>query len=273
MSRIWFREGVETVAAFWRLSRRDGVALGFTSHDQDLWFDGVLHSAAPGMVPSAIRRSSDFEPDSAEVEGALSHGSITAADLSQGRFDHARVAIGLVDWETLERESLYRGTIGGVLEEDGRFSAELVSRKAELLVDAIPRTSPTCRADFCGPGCALAAVRFDHEAQFIALDADRNAVALQVPVAAERLVGGEIRWLDGPHAGQAMTMVELAGDNLVLDYPIDPAVPAGSRARVREGCDRTIDTCASRFANAANFQGEPFLPGNDLLTRYPTPGQ
>ena len=64
--------------------------------------------------PSAIRRSADFEPDSAEVEGALSHDSIPAADLAKGRFDGARVLIGVVDWETQTREVLYRGTIGTV---------------------------------------------------------------------------------------------------------------------------------------------------------------
>ena len=71
MSRVWFSQPLETAATFWRVIRRDGVTLGFTTHDRDLWFDGVLHRAAPGMVPSAIRRSTDFEPDSAEVQGAL----------------------------------------------------------------------------------------------------------------------------------------------------------------------------------------------------------
>ena len=217
MSRIWFATDLETVATFWRIARRDGVTLGFTSHDRDLWFDGVLHNASPGMVPSSIRRSADFEPDSAEVQGALSHGSITARDLSLGRFDHARVTIGLVDWETLENQVLYRGAIGAISEDDGRFNAELASRKAELLIDAVPRTSPTCRAVFCGPGCTLSAAHFEHEAGFLGLDPARNAVSLALPVPPERFVGGELRWLDGPHAGLAMTIVELAATGLVLD--------------------------------------------------------
>ena len=36
-----------------------------------------------------------------------------------------------------------------------------------------------------------------------------------------------------------------------------------------EGCDKRFATCRTRFANSANFRGEPHLPGNDLLTRYP----
>ena len=45
---------------------------------------------------------------------------------------------------------------------------------------------------------------------------------------------------------------------------------AGTRGQLREGCDRTMATCATRFDNAVNFRGEPFLPGNDLVARYPS---
>ena len=200
MSRIWFSESLETVATFWRVLRRDGVTLGFVSHDRDRWFDGVLHSAAPGMTPSAIRRSSDFEPDSAEVEGALGHAAITEADLALGRFDGARIRVGLVDWESLDRVTLYYGAIGAVTQEQGRFTAELTSRKADLLVDQVPRTSPGCRARFCGPGCALSAGRFTHEAVLTHVVTDTNAVGLTIPIAASALTGvrrmcRSTRWL------------------------------------------------------------------------------
>jgi uncharacterized phage protein (TIGR02218 family) len=271
MSRVWFSTPLETTATFWRLLRRDGVTLGFTSHDRDLWLDGVLHRAAPGMIPSSIRRSADFEPDSAEVQGALSHEAIAGADLAAGRFDGAQVRIGVVDWETGEHEVLYRGAIGAVTEEAARFTAELVSRKAELLLDPVPRTSPSCRAAFCGPGCNLSPVGFSHEAQLSAVDFGANAVTLATGAAPADLVGGFVRWFDGPHAGAAMNVMAQGSAGLVLDMPLDPALVPGTRALVREGCDHTLGTCAVRFANALNFQGEPFLPGNDLITRYPVP--
>ncbi|MES2493490.1 MAG: DUF2163 domain-containing protein [Pseudomonadota bacterium] len=183
MTRIWFSQELETVAMFWRVARRDGLTFGFTTHDGDLWFDGVLHRAAPGMLPSAIRRSADFEPDSADVEGALNHDSIDATDLSLGRFDGARVAIGLVDWENLDRFVLYRGAIGSVAEDGSKFTASLVSRKAELQRDPIPRTSPSCRAAFCGPDCALSPARFTNVGQLLDADVDTNSVAMEMNAA------------------------------------------------------------------------------------------
>ena len=272
MTRVWFDSPLETVATFWRVLRRDGAALGFTTHDRDLWFDGLSHRATPGMVPSAIRRSADFEPDSAEVQGALSHDSISAEDLALGRFDGARVMIGLVDWESLESQVLYRGAIGTVAEEAGSFTASLQSRKAELKRDPVPRTSPSCRASFCGPGCTLSAARFEYGGVVETCDQAANAVTLAAPApAATLLAGGHLRWLDGPLAGLTMGIVDADGAALVLDQPLDLIAPPGTRVLLREGCDRTLDTCATRFGNALNFQGEPFLPGNDLVTRYPAP--
>ncbi len=270
MSRVWFSEELETVATFWRVYRRDGITLGLTTHDGDLAFDGVVHRAAPGMMPSAIRRSADFEPDSAEVEGALSHGSITATDLAAGRFDGARVVIGLVDWQTLESFVLYRGAIGSVSEEGEKFSAALVSRKAELQRDPVPRTSPTCRAVFCGPGCNLLAARFSHFAKVTAIDGDANTVTVDAAFDRTLLAGGELRWLDGALSGTRSAISGVAGDELILAAPL-AAMPGGTvRVELREGCDRTVGTCAARFGNAANFRGEPYLPGNDLIARYPS---
>lgn len=50
-----------------------------------------------------------------------------------------------------------------------------------------------------------------------------------------------------------------------------PAYPAavGTRVLLTEGCDKQMATCSARFGNAINFRGEPYLPGSDLLTRYP----
>jgi uncharacterized phage protein (TIGR02218 family) len=269
MTRVFFAAELEGTATFWRIRRRDGATLGLTSHDRDLWFDGIVHRAAPGMLPSAIRRTADLSPDSAEVQGALTHDSIPAADLASGRFDGAAVEIGVVDWETLDRAVLYRGEIGGVAEEAGSFSAELRSAKADLEADTVPRTSPTCRAQFCGPGCTLSAALYTHEAVLAAIDFAANSVAFAGGPAAEALRDGSLRWLDGPHAGLTMEIIAADAAGLVLDRDLDPALEPGARARLREGCDHTVQTCQARFGNAVNFQGEPFLPGNDLIARYP----
>ena len=271
MSRVFFREPLEAVATFWRVYRRDGMTLGLTSHDRDLWFDGIVHRAVPGMLPSAVRRGADLAPDSAEVEGALTHDSISATDLAAGRFDGARVEIGVVDWDTLERAVLYRGEIGEVSTEAGRYAAELRSAKTALEVDLVPRTSPTCRARFCGPGCTLSGARFTHEAVLTAVDLEANRVSFSGGPDAAAMRDGSLRWIDGPQAGLTVPVSAAGPDGLVLETELNPGLEPGARALLREGCDHTMATCHDRFANSVNFQGEPFLPGNDLVARSAMP--
>lgn len=270
MTRVFFSAELEGVATFWRIHRTDGVTLGFTSHDRDLVFGGVRHRAAPGMLPSAVRRTAGLGGDSAEMDGALAHDSISAADLALGRFDGARVEVGAVDWESGEHTVLYNGTVGQVAQEDRGFNAELRSAKAALERDPVPRTSPTCRALFCGPDCGLSAPRFTRDAVFLAAEPEAGRLRFGGP-GAELFAGGSVRWLDGPHAGRAMEVLEVVEGWLVVDAALHPALLPGARARLREGCDHTLATCAGRFGNAVNFRGEPFLPGNDLVARYPGP--
>lgn len=267
MTRTFFDRELETAATYWRVFRRDGVALGFTSHDKDLTFDGLLHRAAPGMVPTAIRLTSDLSEENAGVEGALSHDAIKESDLSSGLFDDAAIEVGVVDWETSENHCIYTGTLGRIEDDRRGFSGELRSAKSALDQDLVPRTSPTCRAGFCGRGCGLSAARFTSRGVTSEVDADLNRIRVSGK-SGEDYLDGQVRFLEGPQTGIAFAIVAVDGEWLALDRPLSEMLKAGTPVEVREGCDHTLGTCSDRFDNALNFRGEPFLPGNDLLARY-----
>lgn len=268
--RVFFDRELDTVATFWRIYRRDGAALAFTSHDRDLTFGGMRHLAAPGMIPAAIRLTAELANDSAEVQGALNHDSIRTGDLAAGLFDDAAIEIGAVDWTSLDHHTLYTGQIGRIEDDQSQFSAELRSNKSLLEQDLVPRTSPTCRAEFCGQGCGLSAVRFTAIRALAAVDPEGNRVRF-AGLDGEAYVDGRVRFMGGPQTGIAFGVINADGEWLVLDRPLVEGTLPGIRAELREGCDHTIATCSQRFGNAANFRGEPFLPGNDLLARYGQP--
>lgn len=268
--RVFFDRELDTVATFWRVYRRDGIMLAFTSHDRDLTFNGIAHRAAPGMVPAAIRLTADLSEDSAEVQGALSHATIREQDLAAGLFDHAAIEIGAVDWELLDSHVIYSGRLGRIEDDRRSFTAELRSAKRQLDEDLVPRTSPTCRALFCGPGCGVSAAAVTTTQTLADIDLDANTV-LFGGIEPGDFVDGQLRFLDGPQSGISFGIISADVNGLVLDRQLVEGTPIGTRVELREGCDHTLTTCASRFANAVNFRGEPFLPGNDLLTRYGQP--
>ncbi len=264
----WLAEELATVALCWRIERRDGVTIGLTTHDRDLTVDGLVHRAAPGMAPSAIRREAGLAADTMEVAGAIVSDAIRGDDLIDGRWDGARVRLFAIDWSGADeaRVALGEGVIGAVELRDGRFSAELAGAGAALERPVVEETAPTCRATLGDARCRVPMAGRRRLARV--LDAEGAVLTLDRVAAADIYGWGMLRWLDGANGGRTQGIATSTGALLTLAAPPARAVVAGTLVELVEGCDRTLATCAGRFGNAANFRGEPHLPGMDLVTRW-----
>jgi len=258
-----------TIAFCWRLERRDGVCLGFTTHDRDLVIGGLVYRAAPGMLPSAMSLSDGFDAAALDVGGALSAQAIGAADLMAGRWDGAAVAIFMVDWEEPEGEqlALARGTIGDVSVRGQAFEAELRGAAAVLEQAVVEQTSPECRAGLGDKRCRADMAARVRVTRIVAADEDMVEVAQAA--AGNAYAYGRLRWISGANSGLESAVLASAGTMLTLREAPAVAAAVGDLVEIEEGCDKAFATCAGRFGNALNFRGEPHLPGIDLLTRYP----
>ncbi|MFM9827922.1 MAG: DUF2163 domain-containing protein [Sphingomonas sp.] len=259
-----------TIALCWRLERRDGAAIGLTGHDRDLTINGLIHRAAPGMVPSAVKRSDGLDADTMDVSGALTSSAIGEADLLAGRWNGARVRLFAVDWTDPEgaQVPLGEGTIGAVETLDNGFTAELRGASAALDRPVVEETSPECRAELGDERCR---VPMAGRRRFARVLTAANAVlTVDAPEPSANAYGfGLLRWLTGPNSGLESAVSASSGVAITLRTVPPFAVEAGVLVELTEGCDKSIGTCAARFANGPNFRGEPYLPGLDLLTRYP----
>lgn len=260
---------LSTLTLCWRLERRDGVAIGLTAHDRDLTIAGLTYRAAPGMTPTAVKRSDSLEADTMEASGPLGHVSIREADLLAGRWDGARISAFMIDWAdgAVTPVSLGTGTIGSVEVRDGAFSAELKGIAAQLAAPVSEETSPTCRATLGDRRCRVPMGGRRRPATVLAVEDAQITLDVAEPVP-NAYGDGRLRWLSGPNSGLEQGVMLSDGVLLTLREPPSYA-GTGARVELIEGCDRRFATCIERFANALNFQGEPHLPGIDLLTRYP----
>src|SRR5438067_79966 len=252
----------------WRLERSDGAGLAITSHDQTVRSDGIAYEPEPGIVPAAVTRSLGLEPHSGEVAGALSSDALDPRDLALGRWDGARVCLSAIEWEDENSTAiqLLRGEIGGVSIDGNRFSADLRGASAKLENSVCPATSAECRAQFGDKKCRVDLAGRTVVARVVSssdgeLTLDRTFD--------DKFVLGRLRYLSGANSG-LLTVVLAVADTVVTvrDLPRAP-VENDCKIELREGCDKRFQTCVERFANGINFRGEPHLPGNDLLTRYP----
>jgi uncharacterized phage protein (TIGR02218 family) len=257
-----------SMALCWRLERLDGAGIALTSHDAALTSEEARFEPAPGITPAAVTRSLGLEPPSAEVAGALSSAALDDEDLQLGRWDGARVRLTVRDWMQPDAEpiQLLAGEIGNVSINGDGFSAELSGASAVLEGPVCPATSAECRAQLGDRKCRVDLAGRTSVARVVSVEG--GALTLDVAVD-ERFVLGRLRFMSGANCGLTATVLAASGNIVELRELPRGAVESGCRVELREGCDKRFETCVSRFANAVNFRGEPHLPGNDLLTRYP----
>lgn len=277
-------DAATTLARAWAITRADGVVLGFTDHDRDLAFDGVVFRAGTGMTARALVRGTGLSVDNSEGFGALSHGAITEADLRAGRYDGAGVRIWEVDWtDATRRRAIFAGSIGEVSrdlwQETGAFRAELRGLSAALGMAQGHVYQRRCSAVLGDGRCRFDAGQpgFHAERAVARVEEDR----VFVWDAADGFDGFDDRWfekgrvrvLTGAAAGLAGVVksdrLSADGRRVALWQTLGAPVAPGDRVRIEAGCDKRAETCRLKFDNFDNFRGFPDLPGEDWLQTFP----
>ena len=197
--------------------------------------------------------------------------AIRAEDLAVGRWDGAYLEIFLFDWQQpeLEPRLLACGELGSVSFSGDAFEAEFLGLKQVFDRTGAPHTSPSCRARFCDAACGLNPAKFRHSARLKRTEGSRCYLEEMPPLARNAFAYGALRLMDGPECGRTFDLLESEAGHVTLSFPPLKNPLRGARIVLIEGCDKQLETCATRFGNAVNFRGEPFLPGNDMLTRFP----
>jgi uncharacterized phage protein (TIGR02218 family) len=271
-------EGTTTLAWCWRITRADGLVLGFTDHDRPLAFGGTDFEPESGFTASEIRSGTDLAVDAQDAEGVLSSDRITETDILDGRWDNAAVEVWRVNWaDPGQRVLMLRGAIGQIRRGRLAFVAEIRSL-AHLLGQTVGRSfQATCDAALGDARCGvdLEDPAFRGAGAVLGLLRDRAYSATGLGgFAGGWFALGTLMWTSGANAGRR---AELIGHDVAdgiarvtLLAPPVRAIAMGDTFTIRAGCDKRIATCAAKFANAANFRGFPHIPGQDAVIRYAT---
>jgi uncharacterized phage protein (TIGR02218 family) len=257
----------------WRLARKDGAVMGFTDHDRDLGFGGVLYRAASGLTASEAEASLGLSVGGGEVSGALCSDGVTEADLANGLYDGASVEIWLVDWSHVEDRLLIdAATIGEARRSEFAFVAEL--RSLAHLLDQ-PRGfsfQRSCSADLGDSRCGvdLESASFRAAVAVVGFANGAVVVGLSEKFEDDFFTGGRARFASGASVTIKSHKGTASGAMLSLwTQPVD-AIVLGDAVDLFAGCDKSAGACQEKFTNIVNFRGFPHMPGNDLVIAYPS---
>jgi len=261
--------GTTTLCWCWKIVRRDGVALGFTDHDVPLAFAGLAYQSSTGFTASEVQSSLGLAVDNLSVVGALSSQTLNEADLAAGLFDNAAIEIWRVSWASPDQRVLMRkGSLGQVRRGKTGFTAE-VRGLAQALNQPTGRVyAHGCDADLGDARCAVAVTPVAGVVA-AAADARRFTASGFAAFASGWFAGGRLVFTTGANAGRGMEVKRHAlGASLAsfeLWQAMSEPIAAGDAFTVAPGCDKQFATCKAKFANAANFRGHPYMPGDDAV--------
>jgi uncharacterized phage protein (TIGR02218 family) len=273
--------GATTLCTCWRISRLDGVVLGFTDHDENLTFDGTLFRAGTGFEGTEIESRFGLAATGSELHGALSDDSISENDLISGKYDAARVELFLVDWSNVENRLLQRcGDIGEVRREGAAFAVEIRGLAHQLDQESGRIFAGSCDADLGDTRCKI---DLDDDA-FRAEGAITSITGAALFVASgldefedDWFTRGKLVWSAGANEGLAVEIKAHRNEGGVISLSLWQTPPnplaIGDTFSVTAGCDKRFETCCAKFENALNFRGFPHLPGNDFIVSYAVPGE
>ena len=269
-------DGTTTLSSCWRISRADGVTLGFTDHDRVLTFDGADFEPESGFAASEVRSGSDLSVDAQDAEGVLTSDRITETDIVDGRWDAAQVELWRVNWaDTSQRVLLRRGAVGQIRRGRMAFVAEVRSL-AHVLGQTVGRTfQASCDAALGDTRCGMDLENAAYTGNGVVTDLLRDRAFMATGLAAFAagwFTSGTITWTSGANVGRITEVLahDLAGSIVTLTLLEAPvrAIAEGDSFIARAGCDKRMATCGTKFSNVTNFRGFPNIPGQDAVLRY-----
>ena len=262
---------VTTLATCWRIKRRDGIVLGFTTHERPFRIDGVIYRAAGGFTPSTMESSNALDVDNLDIEGILADAALSRADLLAGRYDLAEVEIFLVNWAAPEDGAvvLKTGLLGDASLKDTDFTVEVRGMAQLLQMEVGAVYSPECRANLGDRHCKVRLAAF-RVTGTVTEAGDGETFSDSARGEADGWFDyGRLAWLTGANAGLECDVKRFQGGEIVLTAPVPGRIAVGDRYEMTTGCDKRFATCRAKFSNSRNFRGEPAVPGQDAVLDYP----
>ena len=248
-----------------------------TDCDRDLIVSSQTYRAAIGFTASAVQFRTDLSSTTSEIQILAANSGaagLTLADLRKGILRGATYELRLVNFNTLTTLTsiIKRGWIGKV--SPGQVDAtvelkgfhDLLGRKLGGVV------SQNCPFDLGDADCQanLNYITVTSTVQQVVSNRFFEINPAGLNGEADYYTGGLVTWLAvSPNAANerqrpaevkkygTSTSGGLASIELFESMP--DTIGVGDVVQIRPGCDKTIDTCRDKFANAIHFGGFPFL--------------
>ncbi len=259
------------MADLFTIALLSGTVLRWTTWDSNLTVAGnVFLTGPPHIKRSHIEEKIGLDVTALDLE-------ITAGvtDLVNGVPLLQLIATGGFDGATLRIDRLFMDCSGqqigtvlrfsgmiGEVEEVSRTTAKLsVNALVHLLQQPVPSLvlQPNCTNTLFDARCGLSKAGF--AASLVVQSGSTVNKVISLSAQPDHFYdNGQILFTSGVNNGLLKAIRQYTGQQFFFNSPL-PFVPAaGDTFTAYPGCDKTQQTCTTKFVNLANFEGFPYIP-------------
>jgi uncharacterized phage protein (TIGR02218 family) len=193
----------------------------------------------------------DSAHDIVEVSGIFEDSGLNIAEDLTG----AKIIIKIILVSEKIAEQLLTLFCFNILKEQQKFTLYLKNHVAKLEQSATKIYSKTCRAKL---GDALCRVNLENFSSVIHIDSiENNLIVVNIPQPAGYYNYGRMHFVG---SNIFMLILRQNANSLILDRNVPEELLLSKEIKIFPGCDKTLETCYTRFCNVLNFRGEPFVP-------------
>jgi uncharacterized phage protein (TIGR02218 family) len=272
-----YAQGGTHIAAFLKVTRGDGLVLGFTSTDDAIPIAGVTYY--PGFDLSNLQSTDTLGVDNMELQFLALDDLLPEDDLLTGLWNNAAFEVFEGSYTSIADgvNVLKGGTTGEVQLRGGQYIVEFRSLTQALQQTQVTLTSKTCPARFADyPSqfglrrCGLAAADFTVTGTFTAVASAQLLTDSGRAEDDDWFAEGILKVTSGPAIGQTQKIKVYASGAFTLSLPLDVAPEVGDTYTAISGCRKRLEEdCVGKYGNGLNFQGHRHLPGADAVMKSP----
>lgn len=258
------------MADLFTITLKSGTVMRLTAADISLIVGGFIFSPAV-IKRTRTRTVLGIEVDTMTItiapgDGMTVMGNPLLQAVHAGAFDGATVLVErlfMAEWgntATAGKVHIFEGNVS-LPKVDGSKAVIKTKSMTEGLNVKMPRNMflPSCGRSLYDNGCGLSKAAFATSG-IVVSGSTKTAISASLSQADGYFTQGHMIFNSGPNAGVIRTIKAHTTNLLSLALPLAYQPLAGDTFTVYPGCDKTLDTCVSKFNNKLKFRGYPWIP-------------
>lgn len=269
--RQLFNSSVSDVSFFFEFKLKNQTYKRLTSWTKDVIYNDEHYFSANGLIPTAFESRTDATTQDMQLELLIDGNIMKLSEIKNGFYDECEVKIFLAS-PSMMNERLYmsKGTLGSYkIKDDTSVSFEYkgIFYRLEKSIGDVYKHS--CRANLYDSRCKVNKESYklqDSVGEIITTKKFTAASIISFPDGYYNF--GRLVFETGLNAGVEFSIKSQVGNQ--IDLLLEPANPVSvsDQFTIYAGCDKSFNSCKTKFNNYLNFRGEPFIPGKEALAVY-----